>query len=349
MFRDGRPFNQQDVGASAAESLFPPPPPTIVGAIRAGLARQIDGGSSPWPKDALGHGVNWQDEGTSLGELRFGPLLIRRKAGLLFPAPAHLCKDRDGRIWLLEVRAPTKFRSDLGPTVVFPQEPAGAKGVKVLEGAWIDSSGLSDVLNGKAPESTSIVDEDKLMKRESKAGIGIDVRTRVVNDAQLYAASFLRLRDDVEFLLPCEGAPVPTEDFTQRLGGEQRAAQFHLAEIELDQSASTKLDGLTEYAAVAVSPVYLKKEPYAGGPIPGLSGTLVSAAIPKPFRLGGWSSMENGPLPMTPIIPAGAVFFMACTEDESPKQPNASIGYATKWGFGHCFLGKWPGNREVDG
>jgi CRISPR/Cas system CMR-associated protein Cmr3 (group 5 of RAMP superfamily) len=65
MFRDGRPFNQGDTGASEAVSIFPPLPPTIIGAIRAALWKHKGG---PWPSNgSLGNGTNWQDDENVLG------------------------------------------------------------------------------------------------------------------------------------------------------------------------------------------------------------------------------------------------------------------------------------------
>ena len=67
MFRDGRPFNQDDAGRAAAASLFPPPPETIYGAARVGLARAMGwdgslatGGWSGSIAEALG---SWAKEG----------------------------------------------------------------------------------------------------------------------------------------------------------------------------------------------------------------------------------------------------------------------------------------------
>ena len=85
-FRSGRPFNQDDPGEARADSIFPPYPQTLVGALRAALARGQGWVAGPWDqglKEVLG-------DGEDLGELRFhGPYLFR-DGERLFPVPAFL-------------------------------------------------------------------------------------------------------------------------------------------------------------------------------------------------------------------------------------------------------------------
>ena len=102
-FRDGRPYNQGETNQTDVVSLFPPPATTLVGAIRAGLAREQDwDGASNWAtqpelKRVLGDGFDGDD---ALGALTFrGPWLVRltktelsdkRTSEFLFPMPLHV-------------------------------------------------------------------------------------------------------------------------------------------------------------------------------------------------------------------------------------------------------------------
>ena len=77
-FRDGTPFTKGDSPQENVGSLFPPPPATVVGALRAALARSRGwGGRGSWPPEIceiLGDGPD------DLGQLRFdGPFLLREK------------------------------------------------------------------------------------------------------------------------------------------------------------------------------------------------------------------------------------------------------------------------------
>ena len=87
-FRDGTPFTAQSAPQEDVGSLFPPYPPTLVGALRAALARANGWDEAGrWPPElceVLGDGPE------DLGVLSFaGPFLLR-DGQPLFQAPRHL-------------------------------------------------------------------------------------------------------------------------------------------------------------------------------------------------------------------------------------------------------------------
>ena len=79
-FRDGRPYNQDDPGQAEAASVFPPHPPTVVGAVRAARSR------APWAgRTRRGIKPRWAMVWTGrpamarLAPLRFaGPVVLRQ-------------------------------------------------------------------------------------------------------------------------------------------------------------------------------------------------------------------------------------------------------------------------------
>ena len=171
-FRDGSPYQKEETNQSGTASMFPPAPPTLVGAIRAACARALGWKSGNWSKNEeirtqLGNGED-------LGPLRFrGPFLVRCKSSpetiddktdLLFPIPANLI----GKIEKLNdkpgnendeptVKFPTllspstnALRCDLGNKIRLPRLPTAAntaEGVKLLyeKGWWITAEGLEQV------------------------------------------------------------------------------------------------------------------------------------------------------------------------------------------------------------
>jgi CRISPR-associated protein Cmr3 len=357
MFRDGRPFNQGDEGASAAQSSFPPPPPGVVGAIRLALAQQNGfDGRAGWPEAALGSGVNWQAADSQLGPLQFGALrLARQKTSdgtleYLYPAPLHLAlakhvkKDAEEHIFLLPSH---EFETDLnnGAKVFLPAAPEDYVGVKPLTDCFLTKAGIVAVLNGKVPSQDQVIKADELWSAESRVGIGIDAVTRMVNDGQLYTASFTRPKDDLVVVQPVVGIAesLTFKTCVQRLGGEHRMAQInHLETLQnLPQRSEkfSKPNGKFQYAALAIAPVFLDEMPKPGTAISGLPGTLISACTGKPVSMGGWDSQAGTPLPMRQILPAGCVFFMET--HEAPTESPAIIGKAGAWGFGHVLIGKW--------
>jgi len=88
-FRDGRPFHQGEASADI-ESIFPPSAFTVVGAIRAYLARKMGWRDGKWNNEI----AKVLGDGSYLGPLRFsGPFLGREHAGViepLFSAPLSL-------------------------------------------------------------------------------------------------------------------------------------------------------------------------------------------------------------------------------------------------------------------
>jgi CRISPR-associated protein Cmr3 len=358
MFRDGRPFNQDDPGGSSAISLFPPPPPTVVGAIRLAVANQNGFRGNNWPKNLLGSGVDWQNP-DSLGKLKFGALrLIRRDTtGTvedLFPAPAHLVCSKQQTYHLLAPMPKPAFLSDLDDRLPSDRAPdqnvhlatCPGEGLKTLEHDFVTGKGMQAILHGKPPETADHIKAAGVYSHESRVGIAIEPETRVVKDGALYIAGFVRLNDALTILQPIDGLPDGMPAFTQRFGGEHRVARFEPATAP--KLPNAKLTG-TFYAAIAVTPVFLKDAPLPGGAIAGLPGTLVTACTAKPFWLGGWDSQKQKPLPMRQIVPAGAVFFMKCDENKRPvgDKPLAA-GSATQWGFGHCLAANWPVREDKE-
>lgn len=370
MFRDGKPFNQADEGASSAQSLFPPPPPTVIGAIRMALASQL--GFNPalggrWPIAELGDGVNWQSPHTSLGVLQFGAMCLERTLGpenkdrqLLFPAPAHLAGVEEGgqlapkcllSLPLHDTGVP--FSSDLGDAVPFAAAPPGMRGIKLLGDAFVSLPGMKAILKGQVPDPREVVSAGMVFQTETKVGIGRNAASRTTNEGELYTASFVRLADNFSIIQPLHGVPsAGTRSFSQRLGGEHRVAHFDFVEAiaELNELAGKDHDISSSYVAVCLSPALLSREPKHGDNIDGLPGHLETLCMPKPISLGGWDSVSKPrrSIPMRQLVPAGSVFFMK-TDSDFSGSPAPLIGGANQWGFGQIAIGKWPewkGNHD---
>ena len=355
MFRDGRPFNQGDEGASAAESVFPPPPPTLVGALRLHLARQ--NGFPPWPVDMLGDGVDWQAEKTQLGELRFGaPLLVRQSTShereVLYPVPMHLVKAmRDDKEGLTLLLPRTQYETDLG-RVYLPSATEEYEGVRTLEGDFVTPAGMRAILDGGVPQPIDIVGRDSLWRSEPRVGIGRDRLSRAANSGEFYTATHTRLAEDSCIVLAVEGldSECKFRPANQRLGGEHRAAHIDDCKPPIlpaaPRSLSLRGDNVI-YAAITLAPTLFKAVPGPGQIVPGLPGELVCACIGKPSMLGGWNSQsskssEKGlPLPMRSVLPAGSVFFMTAGSSKAAIACHGSgIGSATEWGFGQVLIAR---------
>ena len=120
-FRDGTPFTMGKAPQENVESLFPPHPFTIAGALRAGLARSKGwNGRERWKReicDVLGDGPE------DLGTLSLdGPFLLR-EGQPLFRIPRHVLGSAEGGFWkpraLLRPGGPVAC--DLGEEIRLPE------------------------------------------------------------------------------------------------------------------------------------------------------------------------------------------------------------------------------------
>jgi len=326
MFRDGRPFEQTDAGASEALSVFPPWPPTLVGAIRAALWDSL----GAWDKARLGDGTDWQKPGT-LGPLCFGPPVLVWKGEAVFAAPLHLIEGRKDEQPQLAFLRPGKEREcDLGKVRLPEPATGGISGIKPVSDRWITKAGMARVLKGKLPDREHLLPLSELWRDEARVGIGIDPASRTTSDGRLYLARHVRPGADLRLHMTVKGWNGAFPPSPRPLGGEHRMASIGPGEPP-DLPSGQPGDRL---CLIAISPVV----PEQDGRIEGLSpDNIVSACLGKPLPIGGWDSVNRRSIPMRNCYPAGSVWFVEGLEPVPPK-----IGAATKWGFGRVLAGVWP-------
>ncbi len=346
IFRDGRPFNQSDDGASRAVSVFPPYPPTLVGAVRAALW-QVPLADN-WDKAKLGNGTDWHKD-TTLGPLSFGPPVLLKGDEPLFPVPLHLVEGEEQGRKKLGFLAPGPERDcDLG-RVRLPVVPYALKGIKPIEDRWVTLAGMTEILAGKPPAADQLVKTSRLWAVEPRVGVGLDSETRATIKSQLYMASHVRLADDVKLGIEMSGWNDALPEMLRPLAGEHRMAQIAPVQTRWNLPVSTKTQN-GRYCIVLLSPLVLDTQPKPGQPLENLPGTLVSACLGKPVSIGGWDSKTKppGPIPLRHSIPAGSVFFMQLGETEQPDWAKlvGGIGIGNKWGFGQYLIGAWQGSKR---
>ena len=346
MFRDGRPFNQNDEGASTAVSVFPPYPPTLVGAVRAALWHQLGGPGAAWDPDRLGDGTDWQDPGTLPDDtLRFGPPVLLKDGEPVFPVPRHLVS---GTAPNGTGQAPTFLspslsgrRCDLGDNVALPAAPGGWTAIKNIEDRWLTHAGLQKVLAGRLPDDGDFVAIDDLWRAEPRVGIGLNPSDRAVVRSQLYMASFVRPCPGVTLGLELTGWDEAAPMGLRPLAGEHRMARLTARHTPWSWPAAPNLGG-GAYCVVLISP-WVPAEPIRpGAAIAGLPGQVVSACLDKPVPIGGWDTQGRRSIPLRQAVPAGSVLFMAADDTAAPA-PRGAIGDGQAWGFGHYLSGTYQG------
>jgi CRISPR-associated protein Cmr3 len=234
LFRTGRPFNAGE--NNFAETIFPPTPETLQGALRAMIAIHW-GKSRPQPMSNLNAIFNEPDVTQLIGRRvsdrngykniygRFritGLSLGRRKKDTrqierLFPAPAHLIR---ATLAQEETEKTITKLVQLEPVHEAVQEgrsnhPAGKKlllpvlgGQKTggksepLEG-WLTESGLYSALKGGIPDEgkKEIVPNHEIYIRESRLGIGMNNATQTSEEGLLYQVQMIRMQENYGFVV----------------------------------------------------------------------------------------------------------------------------------------------------
>ena len=365
LFRTGRPF---DAGESNfAESIFPPTPETMQGAIRAMIAAHTTLVNSTlsiaarFGTDILTELIGNQ---SSYGRFRITGLALgkRIKEGdpveRLFPAPAFLMK--------------VKFQGDKDPTIV-QFKPESLSGVisnmpdemqyltlpdfggRKLEGkpkslGWLTEENLQMALNTQ-DDFLPIKAESDFYTPESRLGIGMQNDTKTTQTGYLYQVQMIRMEPGYGFIVDIrlrqENNPDKLTDDSKTqeelglpnagwltLGGEQRAAHFTVLGITPQKA---QLPGKRVYLA---TPAYFTRgwQPPAGSFTP--DHRLVAAAINNPMPIGGWQLNPNnagGNSKSTRrCVPAGSVYFF--DRPVSVTQPLTE--YGQQIGYGIAYTGE---------
>jgi len=366
-FRDGRPFNMNEFSQSDISSIFPPYPPTVVGAIRAGLARAKGwNGCGSWSDELKA----WIGDGPNLGKLKFnGPYLIK-DGEVLFPAPMYLGKykkEEDNKnenkaCNCLEIAklGSQEVDCDLGkvrmPTFDKCKDIDKNKCKwKPLEKAYLTKENMELVLKGEdiSNKKLEIVEAKELWNREFRLGIELDKKSKTTKEGALYSTNHIRLRKGIGLgvVVVYDGVDEKFEiDSIIPFGGESRLANVKVLDKEVSLPNGPKADelekenGKVRFSIVHITPAYFTKMPNLGEKVPGTEGKVVFAFLGRPAKVGGWDSLNRTPLPLKSCIPAGSSWFCEADANVAENIVNMNgekIGEMTEYGFGQILIGNW--------
>lgn len=361
-FRDGTPFTAESAPQENVGSLFPPYPPTVVGALRAALARSNGwNGNGRWPQkvcEILGNGPE------NLGTLSFvGPFLLRDEQPL-FRAPRHLLGSTDGNEWRPSVflRPGAPVTCDLGDETRLP-EPAGTMDVleklKAGDDCWLTRDGMNAVLRGRLPRNEDVTPARCLWSDELRIGLERDSKARTAKEGMLYSTRHVRPMRGVSLGVRIAGL---SDDWTRpfgrlvSLGGENRLAECRSWDAPPTlQVPQAEIESSRQVTVVALSPLDLERDIYCGRQsLEALGARVVSACLHRPQRIGGWDSSAHRPLPLRSTLPPGSVLFCEIdaperfTESVAAGDGLASIGARQEWGFGLVAIGGWPDEQQEE-
>lgn len=338
LFRDGRPFDA--LSDHRAQSIFPPYPSMIQGAIRSHhlVVKGVDLRDPRQIASTVGTIDDYRD-------LRLrGPFLARRENSQIvryLPVPAHAIPTKDGYIALTPQEPPRTVRTCTPtPMLLWPKgEPQ-----KGDFGQWLPEQQLRSLLTELGtPLLATGVSDDELFLRESRLGIARNER-RTTEEGALYEVEFIRPQKDAGLLVEIEGYYGWPSQGVMRIGGEGRAARFERVNAEPWPVTFGSLP--KQFLIYFATPTYFANgwhpeswEKFFDGAV-----KLQAAALSRFQSLGGFDWAANSHKPARRYIPAGAVYFFT-TESATRLKPdltqNAITDFGAEIGFGQILIGEW--------
>lgn len=366
LFRTGRPFNAGE--NNFAETLFPPTPETLQGAVRAAIATHWDRAKTLGEVFQDKELVELIGDRKTYGRFRITGMALGRykedkTVERLFPAPSHLQTDKQNII-RFHPKQVDDVRSNMpaGMQYLLPDKEADDK----LEHAgWLTEQSLQKALHSNEPlMKMEIISEGNIITYESRLGIGMNNATKTTREGLLYQLRMVRMSSHYGFVVDIRlsksletGTAMPDneelvdDDQTKKLlrlpeqgwitlGGERRAAHFQVLKV----SESVQQSGVEETRRgnllYLATPAALK-----GGWQPeqweAPLTRPIAAAIHHYQSIGGWlltpgtAGGENKT--MRRCVPAGSVYFF----DSSVTIERPLTDYGWQIGYGIAYAGEW--------
>lgn len=209
LFRTARPF---DVGENnLAESIFPPTPETLQGAIRAALATHWNTAKTlpeNFGDPALTHLIG---DRKSYGRFRITSIALarRRKQNMaqqsnatddieyLYPIPSNVLFEegnREHQARLIPKPRPSTIHTDLSDEKYLLYENQKLEGKPDTRKYWLTRQGLwKALLTQEDIAKEDIVSESTIYTREPRLGIGMNNATKTTKEGFLYQVHMIRM------------------------------------------------------------------------------------------------------------------------------------------------------------
>jgi CRISPR-associated protein Cmr3 len=301
-FRDGKPFS---MGAETwADSVFPPSPSAIYGALRSlWISRQSGGFSIE---------KNIEDS----EKLEIKGIYFKRDNDIALIAPRDLVHEKDCKD-LKYLLSPTAIKSVSNYKGLKPALANTESFVENFEsGDIISKEGFEKYLRRNVKEVHPL-ESSFYVKGESKIGIGRNVNTRVTDEGRLYRVDFKRLTNGTTIIVDYTGLDFEKEAFI-RFGGEGKAANIvaiESADFAKIQAPETLTDNMFRLILTTPSifsngwlPSWINNETFTGN-YKNINLELISATLNRPLSFGGWDLKKREPKPMYRAVPAGTVYW----------------------------------------
>lgn len=345
-FRNGKPFDRGE--DNWAESIFPPLPSVIFGAIRTYFYSQ-----NPDKIEEL-------DKNDLTQNLKINRFFLKGFDSTLFPIPLDLVKYKnngDSKSFLkynLQKHLsnyPCEYINVLDDNI---ETPIG----------FINKGSLNKYLKQSGSE-ISYIPIERIFSKENKIGIGIDNNTRSTEQSKLYRVGMLRTEDKnenkIEIVVDFDLNGFDAETNLLKLGAETKMSSV----VELKNDNKIKDIQLPEIDNNYFKLYFLTPAIFENGWLPdfvnpdnvtGEIGNckvkLITAFVGKAFKIGGFDIKEGEPKNMYSAIPAGTVYYFKILECENNEQIIEKLHHKnisdimSEQGYGHTIVSSLTPNTN---
>lgn len=342
---------------SYGESLIPPWPSVVAGALRSRILADDGVDLAAFAKGAVPHPTLGTPERPGSFVLA-GFSLARRFADgrteplVSLPADLVVFAEASGAsaVHRLVPQKPHSALRSNYPLTKIPVLPVSSRG-KPVGGYWLGQAGWSAYLSGQTPEPDHLVRGDQLWKLDERVGVGLDPKMRAAAEGQLFtvqAVSPARLDQgaqfSVGFLATVRGAAVPTSGLL-RLGGDGRAAALSpadplFADPDFEQIAADRRCRILLTTPGLFPDGWLPPGAGTDGSfrLKGVTARITCAVVPRSETVSGWDLARQRPKASRRAVPPGAVYWL---EDLEAEDPARALGELMTWGL-------WPEDLSSD-
>lgn len=309
------------------ESMFPPRPSTIYGALRAAYIHAHTS-FDQFEKGTNEHVRLWMGTPTHHGEFCLQHCTLYQNEPFL-PLPLdYQLIDEDGRVSAhpLQLAKDEKLSSMSSPWRLIATKRAKTKDAK---NHYVKMSHWKQALQDGG-EMTDVLSLSSIIIPEEKVGIQLNTYARTAEDGQLYRATHYRFHDGWELAAYTEHAPDFSNVSFARVGGENRPwiIQQHNDSFSLWSEKEKEKIARRIRQTKKAKMVFLSPAIFAHGTRPkqfdgeyvtlpnGLKVKWLTGAIGRPELYGGWDIVRHRPKERMPMISAGSVIYVEVEHEE---------------------------------
>lgn len=348
---------------SIYDSLFPPRPNTIYGALRSGYIHAHS--SIPmFYREADEHVKKWMGSRFEKGEFSLRGLFIKKGDELLMPAPLDYQQIDERHIVQLEIKKREKSALNSGESAyLLYLNISEKKKVKSLNGKYLSLTGWKRViLNGgyavidSRNNNIQFYNKEDLIFQEHKLGIRIDPQTGRTKKGFLYTKTMNRFVNDVALVACTNNAPSFEDVIFIQLGGsnrpwtvEENRDKLHIWTKEEKERMKEQIARTKRARIHLLTPAIWKNgtkpekctENGTWHITDEITVRLLTAAIDRPEIYGGWDIARHRPKERRFMIPAGSVLYIEVDDVERLDKLFNGVSISeefTEEGFGFAVL-----------